>query len=344
MRKNILGFIALITVLVFIPSCKDSSDEPEFPDKDKKSFAFFFFPFLNDGGVHFTSGFDDYDCVDPYIVKSDCFEIIDGKWYALEYNAYISGGTDVYLLVNGEKKSTILSNCSAVINSVAYQEDGRFKAYIFYYDANDNYHGIFYDNGEIKQIDGLTDFERILFLKVINNDVYIVWNFDVQDVYEVGNIVITKNGTPIEQNIKLPKNSYVKYFQDLCVEGSTIYTFFTLVLDGYQNQAYYAKNNKLVKMTGLHTVSYGQVVDGIVYGLGTVYEEGQYCCFWKDGDATRIMPESAPVSPRGLVVENGDVYYFVTNYALEPDVSILFKNGKEYYRLDGECSGFRLLD
>ena len=51
--------------------------------------------------------------------QPDCFEIIDGKWYALEYNAYISGGTDVNLLVNGEKKATILSNCSAVINAVA---------------------------------------------------------------------------------------------------------------------------------------------------------------------------------------------------------------------------------
>lgn len=339
--KYILGFVTLISVMGFLQSCKDSSDEPESPKSDKLSIAFF--PFLENGGVRFCSGFDDYESVFPYIVKSDCFEIIDGKWYALGYNAYISGGTDVNLLVNGEKKSTILSNCTAVINAVAYQQNGRFIAYIFYIDADDNYHGVKYDNGEIEHIDGLTYYERILFLKVINNDVYIVWNFDVNNVYEIGNIVITKNGTPVEQSIKLPKNSYVKYFQDLCVEDSTIYTFFTLVLDGYQKQAYYAKDNKLVKMTGLHNVNYGQVVDGIVYGLGTIYEEGQFCCFWENGKVTRIMPESAPVSPRGLVVENGDVYYFVTNYALEPDASILFKNGKEYYRFNGEYQGFRFL-
>lgn len=340
--KYILCSVAIISMMSFVQSCKDSSDEPELPNEENNSIAFF--PFLEDGGVRFNSGFDDYDCVFPYIVKSDCFEIIDGKWYALEYNAYISGGTDVNLLVNGEKKSTILSNCTSVQNAVAYQQDGRFKAYIFYFDADDNYHGAYYDNGEIKQIEGLTDFERILFLKVINNDVYIVWNFDVYNYYEIGNIVITKNGIPIEQNLNLPKNSYVIYFSDLCVEDSTTYMFFTLVLDGYQKQAYYAKDNRIVKMEGLHTVGYGQVVNGRVYGLGTIYNEGQFCCYWEDGKITRIMPESSPVSPRGLVVKNGNVYYFVTNYALEPDASILFKNGEELIRLDGECSGFRFFE
>lgn len=338
--KNILSLVAFISLMGFMQSCKDSSDEPELPNQDRISFAFFGGSY--NGGIRFNSGFDDYECVVPNIIKSDCFEIIDGKWYALEYKAYTKG-TDVSLLVNGEKKSTILSNCNSVQNVVAYQQDGRFKAYIFYFDADDNYHGIFYDNGKITHIDGLTDFERILFLKVINNDVYIVWNLDVPNFYEIGNVVITKNGTPIEQNLELPKNAYVKYFRDLCVEDSTIYTFFTLQIVG-RNHAYYAQNNKLVRMEGLQTVDYGQVVNGKVYGLGMVYEDGQYSCYWEDGKVTRIMPEFSPVSPRGLVAENGNVYYCVTNYVLEPDTSILFKNGEEYIRLDGDCAGFRLIN
>lgn len=329
-----LCIIALISLLTFLQSCKNSNDEPDMPIRENQAIVFF------SDGVRFHGGFEDYKCKEPYyIIKPDCFEVIGDKWYALEYNAYYSGGTNVNLLVNGQKQATILSNCYSVQQAVAYKQNGRFKAYIFYFDADQKYHGIHYDNGKIEEIGGLKDFERILLVRTVNNDVYAVWNMDVNNFYEVGNIVITKNGNPVKQNLKLPSNSSVRYFRDLCVEGTTIYTFFTLHRD--KNQAYYAKDNKLVIMNGLDDVCYGQVVDGKVYGLGVTQNNGQKCCYWEDGKVTTIIPESAPVSPRGLVVENGSIYYLVTNYAV--DASILFRNGEECIRQDGELSGFKFI-
>ena len=335
--KQILKYAALLSLILF-QSCKDSAVEPDIPVVKEPSIVFFDNAF---GGVRFSgSEFEDYICEEPYVIKPDCFEIINGKWYAFEYNRYFAGGSDVNLVVNGEKKATIVSNCSNVQNVVAYQQDGRLKAYIFYFDSDDNYHGIHYDNGRIENIDGLTDFERILFIKVINDDVYAVWNFDVSNFFEVRNIVITKNGTPIPQSIELPEDFYIETFSDLCVDNSSIYTFFTIRNDKhFARRAYYAKDNNLVQMTGLQHVSYGQVVDGKVYAIGWNYEEGRRCCYWENGEITKPNHDTSS-EPSGLVIENGIVYYLV----LIPEFSILYKDGVEYIRHEACYSGFKFID
>lgn len=124
--KQIFKYASLLSLILF-QSCKDATVEPDIPDVKEPSIVFFDNAF---GGVRFSgSEFEDYICEEPYVIKPDCFEIINGKWYALEYNRYFAGGSDVNLVVNGEKKATIVSNCSNVQNVVAYQQDGRLKAY-----------------------------------------------------------------------------------------------------------------------------------------------------------------------------------------------------------------------
>lgn len=331
--KRFLSIISVLSVMVCLPSC----EEMDLPIGNKQDIVFFSDEVTFDGGR-----FENYKPDEPgYSIQPSCFEVIGGKWYALEYKAYRSW-TDVNLLVNGEKKATILKGCLSVQNAVAYVQNGRFKAYIFYFDADDNYHGIHYDDGKTEEIEGLTDFERILMVRTVKNDVYAVWNLDVHNFYEVGNIVITKNDKPVEQSLTLPAGTSVWYFRDLFIDGSTIYSFLTLHKDGI-NKAYYAKDNELVRMNGLEDVCCGQVVGSKVYGLGIVHDDDQKSRYWEDGKTTKILPESAPVSPRGLAVDKGSVYYLVTDYSSRPCTSVLFKDGVEYTRQEKELTGFKII-
>lgn len=331
--RHLSILMAMMSALALLTSCEQS----DLSDDGRPPIAFFA------DGVTFDGGpFLDYKCPNrAYSIQPSCFEVIGNKWYALEYTSFV-GGTDVNLVVNGEQKATILSNCSSVQNVVAYQKNGRFKAYIFYFDADDHYHGVHYDDGELEEIEGLSDFERILLLRTVKNDVYAVWNMDVTNFYEVGNIVITKNGKPVKQSLSLPSHSSVMYFRDLYIDGSTIYSFLTLRNQRGEDQAYYAKDNALVKMSGLDDVCFGQVVGGRVHALGMVKDGGWQSRYWEGGKTTKILPDSAPVSPRGLVVDGGSVYYLVTDCSSIP-VSVFFKDGVEYTRKEGELFGFKFI-
>lgn len=322
-------------------ACDNAKEEPPVPPAPVDDIVYF------GGGVTFSDkSRGDYRCAPKYEIFDHCFEMIDGHWYALEFNANYAGGSDVNLIVDGQKKETILTDCYSVKDAFTYVKDNKLHAYIFYFESEDKYRGVEYADGKIKSLGELQPFDRILFLREDHGDIYTMWTLNTPNFLEVGNIVILKNGTPIDERVNLQEGTSLYRMWDMEVENGNVYTFFTLKGDYYTEGGYYAVGGRKYKTTGLTNPCYGQVSDGEVIIEGYNQQPGWIkSLLWKDGNTRGILAGMPVVSPRGLKVVNGDVYYLVTCFdeRSRESASTMYKNGAVIGSFPNEFSGFKVL-